>query len=72
MNKKITLADTAAVAKMGGRACFFGKLAADAFGRFLKSEMENLGIDTSLTVVDAECKTRLAFVDLKDDGDRDF
>ena len=34
--------------------------------------MENLGIDTSLTVVDAECKTGLAFVDLKEDGDRDF
>lgn len=62
----------AAVAKMGGRASFFGKLAADAFGRFLKNEMENLGIDTSLTVVDAECKTGLAFVDLKEDGDRDF
>ena len=62
----------AAVAKLGGRACFFGKLADDAFGRRLKAETEALGIDTSLIVTDGRCKTGLAFVDLHPDGDRDF
>lgn len=62
----------AAVAKLGGRACFFGKLADDAFGRRLKAEMESLGIDTTLVVTDGGRKTGLAFVDLHPDGDRDF
>lgn len=62
----------AAVAKLGGKACFFGKLAEDAFGRFLLGEMASLGIDTSLVVTDGACKTGLAFVDLKQNGDRDF
>ena len=62
----------AAVAKLGVRACFFGKLADDAFGRRLKAETEALGIDTSLIVTDGRCKTGLAFVDLHPDGDRDF
>ena len=62
----------AAVAKLGMRACFFGKLSADAFGRFLIGEMKALDIDTSLIVTDEKCKTGLAFVDLKENGDRDF
>ncbi len=62
----------AAVAKLGGRACFFGKLAEDMFGRYLLGEMDALGVDTSLVVRDGRCKTGLAFVDLHPDGDRDF
>lgn len=62
----------AAVAKLGSKACYLGKLADDAFGKFLLSELKKYGVDTSLTVVDGKCKTGLAFVDLHEDGDRDF
>lgn len=62
----------AAVAKLGKRACFLGKLAGDAFGRFLLNELQTFGIDTSLTVMDKKCKTGLAFVTLSGNGDREF
>lgn len=61
-----------AAAKLGVRACFLGKLADDAFGRFLLAELKSYGVDTSLTVVDKACKTGLAFVALSSDGDREF
>lgn len=62
----------AAVAKLGKKACFLGKLADDAFGRFLLNELQIFGIDTSLTVMDKKCKTGLAFVTLSGNGDREF
>lgn len=62
----------AAVAKLGKKACFLGKLAGDAFGRFLLNELQTFGIDTSLTVMDKKCKTGLAFVTLSGNGDREF
>lgn len=62
----------AAVAKLGATACYLGKLADDAFGKFLLAELKKYGVDTSLTVVDGKCKTGLAFVDLHENGDRDF
>lgn len=62
----------AAVAKLGKKACFLGKLADDAFGRFLLNELQTFGIDTSLTVMDKKCKTGLAFVTLSGNGDREF
>lgn len=62
----------AAVAKLGGRACYLGKLADDNFGKLLLSELGKYGVDTSLTVVDGKCNTGLAFVDLHPNGDRDF
>lgn len=61
-----------AAAKLGVRACFLGKLADDAFGRFLLAELKSYGVDTSLTAVDKSCKTGLAFVALSPDGDREF
>ena len=62
----------AAVAKLGKKACFLGKLAGDAFGRFLLNELQTFGIDTSLTVMDKKCKTGLAVVTLSGNGDREF
>lgn len=61
-----------AAAKLGVQACFLGKLADDAFGRFLLAELKSYGVDTSLTVIDKHCKTGLAFVALSSDGDREF
>lgn len=58
--------------KLGYKTGFIGKVGEDLFGRKLKSVLEEVGIDTSNLCVDAECRTTLAFVETKEDGDRDF
>jgi fructokinase len=63
---------TAAIAKLGGEALFAGKVGADPFGRFLKNTLDEVGVDTSMLVLDNKSNTTLAFVSLKSDGERDF
>lgn len=62
----------AAVAKLGGRAAFVGKAGNDMHGRFLKSTLENNGVNCSSLILDNNYFTTLAFVDLKADGEREF
>lgn len=62
----------AMLAKLGYRTGFIGKVGEDLFGRKLKSVLEEVGIDTSNLCVDSDCRTTLAFVETKEDGDRDF
>ncbi len=62
----------AMLTKLGYKTGFIGKVGEDLFGRKLKSVLEEVGIDTSNLCVDAECRTTLAFVETKEDGDRDF
>ena len=62
----------AMLTKLGYKTGFIGKVGEDLFGRKLKSVLEEVGIDTSTLCVDAECRTTLAFVETKEDGDRDF
>ncbi|BAU29081.1 fructokinase [Aneurinibacillus soli] len=62
----------AAVARLGGRARFIGKTGTDAFGDFLIQTLADVGVDTSFLTRTAEVKTGLAFVSLKEDGERDF
>ncbi|MFH5186509.1 PfkB family carbohydrate kinase [Paenibacillus sp. TAB 01] len=61
----------AAVAKLGGSSRFIGKIGRDAFGRFLRGTLEAAGVDTALVETDA-ARTGLAFVSLREDGERDF
>ncbi|WP_019637225.1 carbohydrate kinase family protein [Paenibacillus fonticola] len=61
-----------AVAKLGGHAAFIGKLGADAFGDFLVEKLAASGVDVSRVLRTSEANTALAFVSLKEDGDRDF
>ncbi|AZK45279.1 carbohydrate kinase family protein [Paenibacillus lentus] len=61
-----------AVAKLGGQAAFIGKLGADAFGDFLVDKMVASGVNVSRVLRTNEANTALAFVSLKEDGDRDF
>ncbi|MEV5029702.1 carbohydrate kinase family protein [Paenibacillus sp. LPE1-1-1.1] len=61
-----------AVAKLGGKSAFIGKLGNDAFGDFLVETMGTAGVDTRLVQRTNEANTALAFVSLKADGDRDF
>ncbi|GAA4058673.1 carbohydrate kinase [Amphibacillus indicireducens] len=62
----------ATIAKFGGHAIFSGKVGADPFGMFLKSTLDNQGVDTTHLKLDKETPTTLAFVSLTDDGERDF
>lgn len=62
----------AAISKLGGKACFSGKVGADPFGDFLENTLKEVGVDTTLLLKDPAHSTTLAFVSLKEDGQRDF
>lgn len=62
----------AAAAKLGGKSTFIGKLGQDAFGDFLIDTLKDIGVDISCIKRTDEANTALAFVSLKDDGERDF
>ncbi|MBQ8575012.1 MAG: carbohydrate kinase [Clostridia bacterium] len=61
-----------AVARLGGKSAFAGKAGNDMHGRFLKSTLENNGVHCSSLILDDDYFTTLAFVDLKEDGEREF
>lgn len=61
-----------AVAKLGGRSSFIGMLGRDAFGDFLLETLEESGVGTDYVFRTGEALTTLAFVSLKEDGNRDF
>ncbi|MFY3791267.1 carbohydrate kinase family protein [Ureibacillus sp. MALMAid1270] len=62
----------AAVAKLGGKARFLGKVGNDPFGLFLESTLNSIGVCTDLLLKDNHAPTTLAFVSLQEDGQRDF
>ncbi|HAX73113.1 MAG TPA: carbohydrate kinase [Firmicutes bacterium] len=62
----------ATVAKMGGRAQMLTKLGTDGFGDAILEEVSPLGVDVSKVYRTKEANTALAFVSLKEDGERDF
>ncbi|MGM9948952.1 MAG: carbohydrate kinase [Lysinibacillus sp.] len=61
----------AAIAKLGGKAKFCGKVGNDAFGDFLQRSLADAGVDTSM-LVRGNAPTTLAFVSRTGDGERDF
>jgi fructokinase len=62
----------AAVSKLGGKSAFLGKLGEDSFGDFLIEVLNQVGVDTNYIKRTKEANTALAFVSLKQDGNRDF
>jgi fructokinase len=62
----------AAAAKFGGESSIITKLGNDAFGDFLVEQLKNAGVKTDKILRTAEANTGLAFVSLKEDGERDF
>ncbi len=62
----------AAVARLGGKAAFVGKVGADPFGGFLKDTLLSLGVDVSGLRVSPDAHTTLAFVSLGPRGERSF
>lgn len=62
----------ASVAKFGGEASVITKLGRDAFGDFLLEELQAAGVNTGQVMRTSEANTGLAFVSLKENGERDF
>ncbi|MDC7126002.1 MAG: carbohydrate kinase, partial [Spirochaetales bacterium] len=63
---------SAAAARLGNDAAFLGKLGKDAFGDFLVETISASGVDTSCILRTDKANTSLAFVSLKNDGNREF
>lgn len=61
-----------AVARLGGRAAFLGKVGDDMHGRFLRQTLSGAGVDVSGLVMDSGVFTTLAFVALGEKGERNF
>ncbi len=57
---------------LGRKTAFVGKVGNDMFGRYLKSVLEEIEIDTKDLQMDDNVNTTLAFVQKKENGDRDF
>ncbi|XKE94572.1 carbohydrate kinase [Metaplanococcus flavidus] len=62
----------AAVAKFGGSASLVTKVGEDAFGDFLLEQLAKSGVRTDKVVRTKEANTGLAFVSLRENGERDF
>ena len=62
----------ATVAKLGGKAQMLTKLGLDGFGDAILEEVMPLGVDVTRIKRTKEANTALAFVSLKEDGERDF
>lgn len=62
----------AAMARLGERTAFIGKVGNDIHGRFLKETLDNVGIDTTGLVMSKDFFTTLAFVALSANGERTF
>jgi len=61
-----------ALAKLGTRSGFAGKVGDDPFGRFLARSLAEQGVDVTGLIFDTVHRTRLAFISLTTSGDRDF
>jgi fructokinase len=61
-----------ALNRLGVRSGFFGKVGEDPFGRFLAETLRREGVDLSGLTFTKKARTALAFVSLREDGERDF
>ena len=60
-------------AKLGAQATFIGRLGDDLFGEFILRALKAVGVDTSAVVRQPPpARTTLAFVEVAEDGDREF
>ena len=62
-----------AAAKLGAEAAFVGRLGDDLFGEFILRALKAVGVDVSATLRQPPpTRTTLAFVEVSEDGDREF
>ncbi|MEK4517001.1 PfkB family carbohydrate kinase [Paenibacillus sp. FSL H8-0122] len=60
------------LSKFGKSAAFIGKVGEDQFGEYLTQVLQGNGVDTKGLMKQKNASTTLAFVHLKEDGDRTF
>ncbi|KHL97025.1 glycoside hydrolase [Paenibacillus sp. IHB B 3415] len=60
------------LSKLGKSTAFIGKVGEDQFGAYLTQVLQGNGVDTKGLVKEKNASTTLAFVHLKEDGDRTF
>lgn len=63
---------SAVVAKLGGKSNFISKLGKDAFGDYIVDVLNEVNVNTDYVLRTNKANTGLAFVSLKEDGNRDF
>lgn len=63
---------SAVVSKLGGNSKIITKLGKDAFGDYIVDTLNDINVDTSCILRTDVANTCLAFVSLKEDGNRDF
>lgn len=62
-----------AAARLGAQSAFIGRLGDDLFGQFILRALEASGVDTAAILREPPpTRTTLAFVEVSEDGDRDF
>ncbi|KAI5075219.1 hypothetical protein GOP47_0009295 [Adiantum capillus-veneris] len=61
-----------AISRLGGHSAFIGKLGDDEFGHMLKGILTHHGVDSTGIRFDDNARTALAFVTLREDGEREF
>lgn len=62
----------ACLANLGKQTCFIGKVGNDEFGHFLANVLKTHNVDTAGLYFEEAANTTLAFVHLKDGGERSF
>ena len=62
----------ACASKLGLKTAFIGKIGADMQGEFLRKTLQDAGIDTTGLITDESFFTTLAFVSLRENGERSF
>ena len=60
------------VSRLGGRAAFLGMVGDDEFGRYLAKMLTDRGVDITGLRYSRDAHTTLAFVALREDGEREF
>lgn len=61
-----------AIARLGGNSALISCVGNDGFGSYIIETLANAGVDTSMIVRTDKANTTLAFVSLKQDGNREF
>ena len=58
--------------RLGASSAFMGKVGDDPFGHFLAATLAGEGVDVSALRFESRARTALAFVSLREDGEREF
>jgi len=61
-----------AIARLGGKAAFFGRVGHDPLGRFMKQTLASEQVNTDYMTLDEAHRTSTVIVDLDDSGERSF